>query len=58
MSATLEASPIKLTFGDFSADDSRYYEGIAGNVPGNVIRVHEKAFVIGGRTAARGQDAF
>ena len=61
LSATSDANPIKQQFGDVSADNSRFYEGIAGKARGNVTQVHGKAVVTGGSTAARGQmdaDAF
>lgn len=53
--ATSEAKPIKQTFGDISADDSRFYQGIARTARGNVTQTHGKAVVTGGSTAARGQ---
>ena len=46
---------MKQTFRDVSADNSRYYEGIAGKAQGNVMQTHGKAVVTGGSTAARGQ---
>ena len=55
ISAISEAKPIKQAFGDVSADNSRYYEGIAGKAQGNVTQTHGKAVVMGGSTAARGQ---
>ena len=61
ISAVFEERPIKQTFGDVSADDSRCFEGIAGRARGNVTQTHGKAVVTGGSTAARGQmdaDAF
>ena len=53
--ATPQAKPIKQSFGDVSADNSRFYEGIAGTAQGNVTQTHGKAVVTGGSTAARGQ---
>ena len=53
--ATSQAKPIKQSFGDVSADNSRFYEGIAGTAQGNVTQTHGKAVVTGGSTAARGQ---
>ena len=55
ISATSEARLIKQTFGDLSADNSRFYEGIAGRAQGNVTQIHGNATVAGGSTAARGQ---
>lgn len=55
ISAVSEERPIKQTFGDVSADKSRYYEGIAGKAQGNVTQTHGKAVVTGGSAAARGQ---
>ena len=55
LSATSDANPIKQQFGDVTADNSRYYEGIVGKAQGNITQVHGKAVVTGGSTAARGQ---
>ena len=55
ISATSEAKPTNLKFGDHSADNSRFFEGVAGRVQRNVTQAHGNAVVTGGSTAARGQ---
>ncbi|KAF6217488.1 hypothetical protein HO133_006826 [Letharia lupina] len=55
ISATSEAKPTNLKFGDHSADNSRFFEGVAGRAQRNVTQAHGNAVVTGGSTAARGQ---
>lgn len=55
ISAISEAKPTNLKFGDHSADNSRFFEGVAGRAQRNVTQAHGNAIVTGGSTAARGQ---
>ena len=55
ISAISEAKPTNLKFGDSSADNSLFFEGVAGRAQRNVTQTHGNAVVTGGSTAARGQ---